>query len=104
MAEITSGKQDQTRAALAQSRAARRELRVIAVPGKPTRSRPLDRALTHLVSRSPEEVAEARERALQKYLPDRPLPRGKTFAEVLSGRWPGDGTNEQIVAALDELS
>ena len=57
--------------------------------------------MTH---RTPEQIAEARARATAAYQPLRPVPSGKTLADIVSGKWPGDETDEQIQAALDELS
>lgn len=65
---------------------------------------PLSIAIARMTSRTPEQVAEAQVRAIETYLPRRPVPAGKTLAELVCGQWPGDETDEQIEAALSELS
>jgi hypothetical protein len=65
---------------------------------------PLSIAVARMTNRSPEERAAARAHALATYPPRRPLPPGKTFSEVVAGHWPGDETDEEINAALEELS
>jgi len=65
---------------------------------------PLNKAIARMTHRSPEEKAEVRAHALATYPPRRPLPPGKTFSDVVSGKWPGDETDEQVNAALEELS
>lgn len=64
----------------------------------------LSRAIEAMTHRTPVQKAAAREHALAAYPPRRPLPPGKTFSEVVAGKWPGDETDEQIEAALEELS
>ncbi|HZS04828.1 MAG TPA: hypothetical protein VFD58_08330 [Blastocatellia bacterium] len=64
----------------------------------------LEEAISVLVNRSPEEKAAARERLLQQSRPPRPLPEGKTLADVVCGQWPGDETDEQVNDALRRLS
>ena len=64
----------------------------------------LDRALAAMRNRTPEQIAEAQARAIAMYPPRRSPPPGKTLADVIVGKWPGDETDEQIQAALDELS
>lgn len=58
-------------------------------------------ALTH---RTADQIAEAQARAIAAYQPLRAVPYGKTLADMVSGRWPGDESDEQIEAALRELS
>jgi hypothetical protein len=65
---------------------------------------PLSIAVARMTNRSPEDKAAARAHALATYQPRRTLPPGKTFSDVISGKWPGDETDEQINAALEELS
>jgi len=64
----------------------------------------LDRALAAMRNRTPEQIAEMRERVLAATRPPRSLPPGKTLADVIVGKWPGNETDEQIQAALEELS
>ena len=64
----------------------------------------LSRAILAAQSRTPEQIAKVRARILSSSPPPRPLPEGKTFCEALAGQWPGDETDEQVQAALDELS
>ena len=64
----------------------------------------LDRAVAEMTSRTPEQIAAMRERLLAASPPPRPLPPGKTLFDVIGGQWPGDETDEQIKAALDDLS
>jgi hypothetical protein len=55
-------------------------------------------------TRTPEQKAQQINELLARSRPARPLPPGKTFAEVVAGQWPGDETDEEVQAALDELS
>ena len=64
----------------------------------------LDRAIAKITNRTPEQIIAARERAMAASHPPRPLPPGKTFAEVVAGQWPGNETDEEVQAAFDELS
>lgn len=64
----------------------------------------LDHAIAKLLSRTPEEVEQARERILRASRPPRPLPEGKTFVDVVCGQWPGDETDEEVFEALKRLS
>ena len=56
------------------------------------------------VEPTPEQIAEAQTRAMDAYKPIRTVPPGKTLADIVSGKWPGDETDAQIEAALRELS
>lgn len=64
----------------------------------------LSRARSAMAHRSPEQVAEAQRRAMDLYRPLRSVPPGKTLADVVSSQWPGSETDEEIEAALRELS
>ena len=64
----------------------------------------LDLAVHALTHRTPEQIAQAQARALEMYKPRRTVPPGKTLADTVSGKWPGNETDEQINAALEELS
>ena len=64
----------------------------------------LDRAVYKMTHRTPEQIAQAQVRAMEMYKPRRAVPPGKTLADMVSGKWPGDETDEQINAALKELS
>ncbi len=65
---------------------------------------PLERAVYEMVHRTPEQLAQAQQRAMELYPPRRTPPLGKTLADMVSGKWPGDETEEQIQQALAELS
>ena len=65
---------------------------------------PLERAVYEMTSRTPEQLAQAQLRAMELYPPRRTPPPGKTLADMVSGKWPGDETEEQIQQALAELS
>lgn len=54
--------------------------------------------------RTKEQIAEAQARAMEKHPPMRAVPPGKTLSDIVSGKWPGDETDEQIEDALRELS
>ncbi|MGH9767983.1 MAG: hypothetical protein ACREAB_11160 [Blastocatellia bacterium] len=64
----------------------------------------LEHAIAKLLSRTPEEVEQARERIFQASRPPRPLPEGKTLYDVVCGQWPGDETDEEVFEALKRLS
>src|SRR5262245_6109568 len=64
----------------------------------------LERAIAQMMNRTPEEVEETRARLFQEMEPTRPLPPGKTLFDVVWGQWPGDETDEEVLAALAKLS
>jgi hypothetical protein len=64
----------------------------------------LERVIAQMTNRTPEEVEETRARLFQEMEPPRPLPPGKTLADILYGQWPGDETDEEVLAALEKLS
>jgi predicted DNA-binding antitoxin AbrB/MazE fold protein len=64
----------------------------------------LEREIRWATSRTPEDIEEARERIKSLSRPARPLPEGKTLADMVEGKWPGDETDEQIYEALERLS
>lgn len=65
---------------------------------------PLAAAIRRLTSRTPAQIEADRERILQASPPPRPLPLGKTLADVVVGTWPGDETDEEIFEMLEKLS
>ena len=64
----------------------------------------LDAATARMASRTPEEISCVRERILAATPPPRELPDGTTIFDVVMGKWPGHETDEQISAALENLS
>ncbi len=64
----------------------------------------LRKAVAAMTSRSSDEIAAARARAIETHQPIRTVPKGKTLADVISGQWPGDESDEQIEVALREIS
>lgn len=64
----------------------------------------LERVIAQMTNRTPEEIEETRARLFQEMEPPRPLPPGKTLADILYGKWPGDETDEEVLAALEKLS
>lgn len=64
----------------------------------------LAEAVARLVSRTPDEVIEARARAAQFVRPGKPLPPGQTILDAIGGKWPGDESDEQVAEALRRLS
>ena len=60
--------------------------------------------LDWLANRTAEEKAQTLAELLAASRPARPLPEGKTLADVLEGQWPGDETDEQVREALERLS
>lgn len=103
-ARVIEGTCEEIRAVLDRPEMAGRQLKLIILPSEEPSNPLLDQAVLRLTRRTPEEIAAARERAIAAYPPERPLPSGKTFAETLAGEWPGEETDEQIEAALSELS
>lgn len=71
---------------------------------EPVADSPLAREIRWATSRTPEQIEQARERLLKASRPARPLPEGKTLADVVEGQWPGDETDEQVRDALERLS
>ena len=72
--------------------------------GDHTKPAMLSRARQAMTRRTPQQLAEAQARAMQTYQPQRAVPAGQNLADVVSGQWPGDESDEQIEAALRELS
>lgn len=64
----------------------------------------LDQAIAAMTNRTPEQIVEKRDRLLATSPPPRPLPPGKTLEDVFVGKWPGNETDAQIQAALEDLS
>jgi hypothetical protein len=64
----------------------------------------LEEDIWRMTHRTPEEILETRRRILASNPPPRELPEGKTLADVVVGKWPGDETDEEINALLDALS
>ena len=65
---------------------------------------PVERYLTNLRCRTPEELAETQRLILAASRPRRIPPPGKTIADMVVGKWPGNETDAEIRAALEELS
>lgn len=61
-------------------------------------------AIARRANRTPEEVTAARDEYLALVRPGKPIPEGKTFADMVVGQWPGDETDEEILDALERLS
>ena len=64
----------------------------------------LTEAVNALINRTPEQKLANRAEAMTYLRKGRPLPEGKTFDDVVKGKWPGDETDEQIYEALEKLS
>ncbi len=64
----------------------------------------LSEAVYRLANRTPEQIAADRERGMKSVRRGRPLPPGKTLADVVEGAWPGEETDEQIYEALERSS
>jgi hypothetical protein len=101
---VIEGRREDILAALDRPEMEGRQLKLIVMPDEPAANTLLDEAISRMARRSREEVAQAQRRAMGTYPPARPLPPGKTLADVIAGQWPGDETDEQVQAALDELS
>ena len=64
----------------------------------------LNRAIAKMKGRTPEQIAEARDQLFQAAKPPRPLPAGQSIFDAIGSQWPGDETDEEVLAALDKLS
>ena len=64
----------------------------------------LDRAVARMMNRTPEEIEATRAQLFAEMEPPRPLPPGKTLEDMISGKWPGDETEEEVLRALEKLS
>ena len=64
----------------------------------------LAEAVARMAGRTPEQIAEARERALGFIRPGKPLAAGQTIFDAVVGKWPGDETDEEVAEALRKLS
>lgn len=65
---------------------------------------PLALAVARLLGRTPEQLVADRATVLATARRGRPLPAGRTLAEVVEGTWPGDESDVAIGSALDRLS
>lgn len=63
----------------------------------------LEERIKAMRNRTPEQVAEVRERILATSRRARPLPLGKTLEDIIVGSLPDDKSEAEILAALDEL-
>ena len=64
----------------------------------------LDRAIAKMMNRTPEEVEATRARLFAEMEPPREIPEGKTLEDMISGKWPGDETDDEVLRALEKLS
>jgi len=60
--------------------------------------------IERIANRTPEEIEANRVASIAASPKPRPLPPGKTLADVMCGKWPGDETDEQVLDALEEMS
>ena len=65
---------------------------------------PVQNYLNALNRRTPEEIAEIQHHILAASTPRRTPPSGKTLEDMVFGKWPGSETDEEIKAALEEMS
>ena len=73
--------------------------------GEPVAERDyLAEAVRRARERTPEQMSADRADVLAGVRKGAPLPPGKTLDDVVRGKWPGDETDEEIRAALEELS
>ena len=63
----------------------------------------LEERIRAMLSRTPEQIAEARACIFAGSPEPRPLPPGKTLEDVIVGALPDDCTEEEILAALEEI-
>lgn len=85
------------------NRRPKERFRLITLPSE-SEYQTYEEALAKATTRTPEDIAAARDRLLQASPPPRELPEGKTLEDVILGQWPGDETDEEIWAALEKLS
>ena len=64
----------------------------------------LEEAIRRTTSRTTEQVLADREAILKTARRARPLPPGKTLADVVAGTWPGDESDDEIRMQLERLS
>ena len=64
----------------------------------------LARAAARLADRTAAQIRADRERLLALTPAPRPLPDGKTLAEVVEGSWPGDESDAAVAVDLARLS
>ncbi len=64
----------------------------------------LEEATRRMTSRTPEQVLADREAILKTARRARPLPPGKTLADVVAGTWPGDESDDEVRMQLERLS
>lgn len=64
----------------------------------------LDRAVAKMISRTPQEIEATRARLFSEMEPPRALPPGKTLEDIISGKWPGEESDEEVLQALEKLS
>jgi|SRR5262245_15542848 len=64
----------------------------------------LAEAIQRATSRTAAEIQAAREEIFAQSPEPTPIPPGKTLDDMVMGKWPGDESDEEIRAALEELS
>lgn len=79
------------------------ELALAPVPDTDFDPEALNRAVSALINRTPEQKQAARERAIREFRPKNELPPDVSPLEVLPVIR-GDETDEQVIQALNELS
>jgi len=63
----------------------------------------LEERIQAMLNRTPEQIAADRARILAGSPEPRPLPPGKTLEDVIVGALPDDDSEEEILAALEEI-
>ena len=63
-----------------------------------------EQRISAMISRTPEQIAEARARVLAGSPEPRPLPPGKSLEEVIVGQLADDRSEAEVLAVLEELS
>jgi hypothetical protein len=64
----------------------------------------LQREIQWMESLTEEDHMKFRTELAKISRPARPLPEGKTLAEVVQANWPGDESDEEVKQALEKLS
>ena len=61
-------------------------------------------AIAGMTGRTSDEVSQAQTRAAEFIRPGKPLAPGQTVVAAVSGKWPGDESDDQVTEALRKLS
>ena len=101
---VIEGTPDEIAAVVSELPPRRYHVEIRDLNGAATQRDYLDEAVRAALARSPEQILADHAEVLAGSRKPTALPPGKTLDDMVMGKWPGDETDEEIRAALEELS